>query len=136
MGAKVPETLGEETYAEWQLVFGCDWNPSLGHWECHGLDKVGEIRCPHIWTPRWGCPEKESRHDKRCPVGKMAAMLSRVRKMKVVVDSSLSPDEIRVADPMVAEWLEGDGRKFRSRVYKEAGYCGGHESSTGEQHAQ
>lgn len=112
---------------EWLLVYGCEWNQSLGHWECHGLNKDGEIGCPHTWTPRFGCPDKESRHDPRCPVGKMAAMQARVRKMKVVVDLSLAPDEIRVSDPAVAEWLEGDGRLFRSRVYKEAGYCAGHD---------
>lgn len=114
---------------EWMLCWGCHWNSSLGMWECHGLNKEGRIGCPHAWMPRSGVPNPEKpSHDPKCPVGKMMAMLAKVRKMRVVVDGSLAPDEIRVSDPMVAEWLEGDGRLFRNRVYKEAGYCVGHGS--------
>lgn len=113
---------------EWMLLFGCEWNPSLAHWECHGMDRPEKRGCLHTWTPRWEEPAKAKLdHDPQCPVGKIVAMLARVRKMKVVVDASLAPDEIRVSDPFVAEWLEGDGRRFRTRVYKEAGYCAGHE---------
>ncbi len=119
---------------EWMLSWGCEWNNSLGQWECHGLNNEGRIACLHRWMPRTGVPNPEGpEHDPKCPVGKMLAMLARVRKMKVVVDASLAPDEIRVSDPMVAEWLEGDGRRFRSRVYKEAGYCVGHEAHGSEQ---
>ena len=112
---------------EWELTYGCQWNPSLGHWECHGLDTTAKRVCLHTWTPRWEEPAKAKlNHDPKCPVGKMLSMKKLVNGMAVIVDPSVPPNEIRVADPMVAKWLQGDGDAFRKRVYKEAGYCVGH----------
>lgn len=113
---------------EWELTYGCQWNQSLGHWECHGLDTSLGILCPHTWGPNtYGRASKcEPNHDPNCPVGKMLAMKQRVNGMKVIVDRSVPENVIRVADPLVAEWLRGDGDAYRKRVYKEAGYCVGH----------
>ncbi len=117
---------------ELMLSWGCVWNSNLGMWECHGLENRGSrFQCPHSWQPWPGVEPDVPPHDPKCPIGKMMAMLVQVRNMKIVVDPSLAPNEIRVSDPMVAEWLEGDGRRFRNLVYKEAGYCvEAHESKT------
>lgn len=115
---------------KWELSYGCHWNSSLGHFECHGLNAQGRIRCSHYWHPGHEDPTKrEPNHHPKCPIGKMMEMKKRVREMKVVVDEAVAPTEIRVSDPLVAEWLQGDGDAFRERVYKEAGYCVGHHSN-------
>ncbi len=114
---------------EWALRYGCHWNNSLGHYECHGLATATRRLCPHTWQPAWENPTKtELNHDPKCPIGKMVAMKKRVYGMKVVVDQTVGSSEIRVSDPLVAEWLQGDGNAFRKRVYKEADYCVGHQS--------
>lgn len=113
---------------EWELSYGCHWNNSLGHYECHGLNTPTRIHCPHRWSPGEPAAKREPEHARKCPVGKMMKMRKQVLGMKVVVDRTVAATEIRVNDPLVAEWLRGDGDTFRKRVYREAGYCTGHKS--------
>lgn len=120
----MPRVSGAEW--DWELNYGCHWNNSLGQWECHGLGGKCRWRWsgsdrrpgPKDWSPRHDRPLAD--HHAKCEIGRSLAMRKRVRYMKVVVDSTVGRDEIRVADPTVAEWLTKDGEAFHRRVEREA----------------
>ena len=83
----------------WEMEFGCQWNEPAYRYECP------TPKCPHHWKPAFPGPDMAPSHDSSCPVGKKLAFRRQIMSMEVVVDEQVRPEEIRVSDPVIAQWL-------------------------------